>query len=85
MKLDIGPRFVGIVWLPGGPGAVRIYNLYGDAAGDQKALDETTEITRACAWDSEVHGQCPAILAGDFNQTLDSPISLSDTHLLLRV
>ena len=67
--LVLGPRLATAVWSPGGPATVRLCCIYGNAAGTAEAQRETSELTRACLQDAESHGQVPALIAGDFNQT----------------
>ena len=50
---------------------MRLYCVYGSAAGTPEAQQETTEMVRACLLDAEGCGQVPALIAGDFNLTAD--------------
>ena len=56
---------------PGGGAAIRLY-IYGDASGTASAMAETSELVRTCLEHAEGCGQCPALIAGDLNTTLDT-------------
>lgn len=71
MPITMGARMVGVVWSPGGPSALRVYNLYGLAERSQSARTLTSELLRACLEDAEAHGQCPALIGGDINMEFE--------------
>lgn len=71
VKLGLGPRAVGAVWSPGGPTALRLYNIYGQVDRRAEAKAETSELVRACVEEAESQGQCPALVGGDLNTTTE--------------
>ena len=52
---------------PRGRDAIRVYNIYGDAAGSAKAIQGTRGLTVSCIENAEGAGRVPALVAGDFN------------------
>ena len=43
IELNLGPRLVAAVWSPGGPTAIRLYTLYGEARADKDTQAATSE------------------------------------------